>query len=160
MRTGTFLKQDYWRTACLCPKETSRVCSIFTVIFSEILNDSKFGTILIFDAKSRRGERPLFHSSGFRPHNYPGCQRLFKRGFRFRSSLRRSCLRPKAEDVSACGRQSSSSHARKNQYLTTDIWLQRIFRYATKFLMTPMIFNCILVHVFILLCSINLSWYF
>ena len=49
---------------------------------------------------------------------YPGCQRLFKRGFRFRSSLkkwlRRSCLLPKAEDVSACGRRSSSSHARKN----------------------------------------------
>ena len=49
---------------------------------------------------------------------YPGCQRLFIRGFRFRSSLKKrlpcSCLLPKAEDVSACGRRSSSSHARKN----------------------------------------------
>ena len=34
---------------------------------------------------------------------YPGCQRLFMRGSRFRSSLR-----------SACGRRSSSSHARKH----------------------------------------------
>ena len=31
-----------------------------------------------------------------------------------REKLRRSCLRPNAEDVSACGRRSSSSHARKN----------------------------------------------
>ena len=37
---------------------------------------------------------------------YPGCQRLFTRGFR--------CVRPKAEDGSACGRWSYSSHARKN----------------------------------------------
>ena len=36
------------------------------------------------------------------------------RGFRFFFSvLRRSCLRPKAQDVSACGRQSSSSLEKK-----------------------------------------------
>lgn len=43
------------------------------------------------------------------------CQRLFMCCFRFRSSLKKClCLRPKAEDKSACGRQSSSSHVRKN----------------------------------------------
>ena len=31
-----------------------------------------------------------------------------------REKLRRSCLWPNAEDMSACGRRSSSSHARKN----------------------------------------------
>ena len=41
--------------------------------------------------------------------SYPGCQRLFMRGFRFRSSLKKSS----AEDVSACSRRSSSSQARK-----------------------------------------------
>ena len=68
-----------------------------------------------------------FFSSLLREKLYLGCQRLFMRGFRFLSSLkkwlarkvfflrlRRSCLRPKAEDESACGRRSFSSHARKN----------------------------------------------
>ena len=45
---------------------------------------------------------------------YPGCQRLFMRGFRFRSKsdphekLRPSCLRPSAEHVSACGRRNEA----------------------------------------------------
>ena len=44
---------------------------------------------------------------------YPGCQRLFMRGFRFRSSLKkwpalRSRLRPLAEHVSACGRRNEA----------------------------------------------------
>ena len=51
--------------------------------------------------------------------SYPGCQRLFMRSFRFRSSdqrekrFRRSCLRPSPEDWSACVRRSSLSHAGK-----------------------------------------------
>ena len=40
---------------------------------------------------------------------YPGCQRLFMRGFRFRSSLKKTDPRLRF----ACGRRSSSSHARK-----------------------------------------------
>ena len=49
------------------------------------------------------------------PGAHSPCQRLFMCCFRFRSSLKKcSCLRPKAEDKSACGRQSSSSHVRKN----------------------------------------------
>ena len=48
------------------------------------------------------------------PTTYPGCQRLFMRGFRFRSKsdphekLRPSCLRPSAEHVSACGRRNEA----------------------------------------------------
>ena len=52
---------------------------------------------------------------------YPGCQRLFMRGFRFRLSLKKwharkakSFFSRSAEDESACGRRSSSSHVRKN----------------------------------------------
>ena len=52
---------------------------------------------------------------------YHGCQRLFTRGFRFRLSLKKwharkakSFFSRSAEDESACGRRSSSSHARKN----------------------------------------------
>ena len=44
----------------------------------------------------------------FRQIYYPGCQRLFMRGFRFRSSLCRSCLRPSAEHVSACCRRNEA----------------------------------------------------
>ena len=57
---------------------------------------------------------------------YPGCQRLFMRGFRFPLSLLKwpaqkaspfvssAFTRPLAKDVSACDGRSSSSHARKN----------------------------------------------
>ena len=53
-------------------------------------------------------------------HSYPGCQRLFQRGFRFLSSLYsdprvgRSWLRPTAEEVSAFGQHPKfPPHARK-----------------------------------------------
>ena len=57
------------------------------------------------------GDFVTFASCVLRPASYPGCQRLFMRGFR--SSLQKWPV-PKAEDVSACDRRSSSSHARKN----------------------------------------------
>ena len=40
---------------------------------------------------------------------------------KFFSRLRRWCLRPLAEDVSACGRRSSSSHARKNLWYPASV---------------------------------------
>ena len=54
---------------------------------------------------------------------YPGCQRLFMRGFRFRSSLKkwlalRSCLRPFGRRRVGLRptKRSSPSHARKNPW--------------------------------------------
>ena len=41
--------------------------------------------------------------------HYPGCQRLFMRGFRFRSSLNKwRVIPPSAEHVSACGRRNEA----------------------------------------------------
>ena len=41
--------------------------------------------------------------------HYPGCQRLFMRGFRFRSSLNEwRVIPPSAEHVSACGRRNEA----------------------------------------------------
>ena len=56
----------------------------------------------------------VYHSSSAM---YPGCQRLFMRSFRFRSSLKKSpavFLAASPLLSSAFGRRRSSSHARKN----------------------------------------------
>ena len=64
--------------------------------------------------------------------DYPGCQRLFMRSFRFRSSLksdpreklRRSCLRPSAEHVSACGNETKLPVAREKKTSSIQVNIQ------------------------------------
>ena len=126
----------YCKSKCRLDKgETWTRLQIFKSIFNQmrlpqptkfmekkLLNAMIISHLLVFVSRNLN-EGNKIHLIRFR--YYPGCQRLFKGGFRFRSvlksevrekrkakrffsRLRRSCLQPSAEQVSACGRRNEA----------------------------------------------------